>query len=246
MAVARSRRLEVKPPVEVLEKLLQVARVATLEEGFLVANPNALEPPEPGSIEDTFVRVLSDHGPAMLGTEFEELCVQAGVNPISFYIYRSGSPLVLQLTPGVYSLVGAAIPPGLVEELAAKSRVTKRLSEHGWDKEGRLWCAVGLSRAVITTGSIALIASVANLVQDEWTITLPDGTNPGTANCNGIFLSRLRKAFSYLGAEPGDFVLFEFDLSSRAMTMRIGGRELMDATERGEIAQATEDARALL
>jgi len=59
-----------------------------------------------------------------------------GINATSFYLYRSGSPVVSQLVPGVFSLVGATPPPGLVEELAAKSRSSPRLVEHGWDGQG--------------------------------------------------------------------------------------------------------------
>lgn len=230
-----------KPPVEVLERLLQASDLATIEDGFLVAIPGAVEPPETGSIEETFVQVLRDNGPALSGADFEELCVGAGINPISFYIYRAGSPVVSQLAPGVYSLVGATPSPGLVEEIVSKSRASKRLTEHGWDNEGRLWCAVSLRRAVITAGSIALPRFVADLIQGEWTIVLPDGTEAGTSICNGTFLTRLRKPLSYSGAEPGDLVMLKFDLHSHTMAMRIGGRELMDFTQTDCLDQLIED-----
>src|SRR5262249_41069250 len=119
-----------------------------------------------------------------------------GINATSFYLYRSGSPVVSQLVPGVFSLVGATPPPGLVEELAAKSRSSPRLVEHGWDGQGHLWCAVNLSRAVITNGVLPLPSFVANLVQGEWNIVLADRTEAGAADCKGTFLKGLRKAFS--------------------------------------------------
>jgi hypothetical protein len=109
-AVARSRRLEIPPPVRVLERLVLVSDLARTQGDFLVANANAVQPPEPGSTEDIFVSVLRQHGPALSGPVFEELCIQAGVNPITFYLYRSGSPIISQLAPGVYSLVGATVP----------------------------------------------------------------------------------------------------------------------------------------
>jgi len=240
-AVARSRRLEVKPPVEVLERLVQLAGLARIENGFLVADQGAVQPPEPGSIEEIFVQILRDNGDALTGREFEELCIAAGMNLTSFYLYRAGSPLVSQLVPGVFSLVGATPPPGLIEELATKSRSSPRLVEHGWDGQGRLWCAVSLSRAVITMGAIALPSFVANLVQGEWSILLPDKTEAGMVDCKGTFLKRLRKPLSYLGAEPGDLVLFEFDLQARVMVMRIGGPELIDLAESGNLDQMTDD-----
>jgi hypothetical protein len=187
------------------------------------------------------VQVLRDSGPAISGADLEELCVGAGMNPISFYIYRAGSPVVSQMAPGVYSLVGATPPFGLVEEIASKSRTSRRMVEHGWDNEGRLWCAVSLSRAVITAGSIALPRFVRDLVQGEWTITLPDGTEAGTTIYNGAFLTGLRKPLSYSGAEPGDLVLLEFDLHSHVMKMRVGGQELIDLAQSGALDDKTED-----
>jgi DNA-directed RNA polymerase subunit alpha len=239
-AVARSRRLEVQPPVKVLERLVVVSGLARSEGDCLIANSNAVQGPEPGSTEDTFVRVLRQHGPALSSQEFEERCIEAGINPITFYIYRSGSPVVTQLAPGVYSPVGALVPPGLINELASKSR-RSRLVEYGWDKEGHIWCAVSLSRPVITTGSLALPSFVANLVQGEWTIVLPDRSRPGQARAKDTFLSRTRKALAYLGAEPGDFVLFEFDRQSRVLRLRIGGRELIEAAQTGELDQLIDD-----
>jgi hypothetical protein len=53
---------------------------------------------------------------------------------------------------------------------------------------------------------------------------LPDGTEASLADCKDAFLKRLRKPLSYLGAETGDLVVFEFDLHSRAMKMRIGDK----------------------
>jgi hypothetical protein len=163
--------------------------------------------------------------------EFEELAYKAGINPISFFIVRSSSPVISQLAPGVFSLVGAAPTPGLIEELTARNRISRRLVQHGWDNSGRLWCVVNLSLAVLAAGSIALPVFVADLVQGDWVVSLPDGSNTGVANCKGTFLYPLRKSLSYLGAEPDDLVLFAFDLQSRALTIRIGGQELIDLAE---------------
>jgi hypothetical protein len=193
-----------------------------------------VQPPEPGSTEDIFVDVLRQHGPVLTGPEFEEHCIQAGVNPITFYLYRSGSPVVSQLAPGVYSLVGATVPPGLVEELASKSR-RSRLVKHGWDDKGRLWCVVSLNRAVITAGSIALPTFVKNLVQGEWTVALPDGSRPGEATAKDTFLSRLKKPLAHLGAEPGDVVLLQFEIQTRVLSMRVGGPELIESAESGDL-----------
>ena len=239
-AVARSRRLEIPPPLHVFERLVLISDLARTQGDFLVANANAVHPPEPGSTEDIFVSVLRQHGPALSGPVFEELCIKEGMNPITFYLYRSGSPIISQLAPGVYGLVGAMVPPGLIEELATKSRC-RRLVGHGWDDKGHLWCVVTLSRAVITSGSIALPTFVKSIVQGDWTVALPDGSRPAQATAKDAFLYPIRKPLAYLGAEPDDFLLLEFDIQTHVLSMRVGGHELIEAAESGDLDRLIED-----
>ena len=42
---------------------------------------------------------------------------------------------------------------------------------------GNIWFGLKLSRAVITTGSILLNSFVSDLVQGEWQVRLPDGSD---------------------------------------------------------------------
>jgi hypothetical protein len=97
---------------------------------------------------------------------------------------------------------GAGIGADAAEHASEQRQLWDR---HGC-KEGRLWCAVGLSRAVVTTGALVLPSFVANFVQGDWIVLLPDSTETGAADCKGTFLKRLRKPLSYLGAELGDLV----------------------------------------
>jgi hypothetical protein len=79
------------------------------------------------------------------------------------------------------------------------------------------------------------------MVQGEWTIILPDGTGAGVARCNNAFLSRLAKALSYLGAEPGDLVLLTFDRASRSVALQVGGVELVELAQSGELHHAADE-----
>jgi hypothetical protein len=100
---------------------------------------------------------------------------------------------------------------------------------------------VSLNRAVITAGSIALPTFVKSLVQGEWTIALPDGSRPGEAIAKDTFLYRIKKPLAYLGVEPDDFLLLEFDIQTRVLTLRVGGHELIEAAESGNLDQLIEE-----
>jgi hypothetical protein len=100
---------------------------------------------------------------------------------------------------------------------------------------------VSLDRAVITGGSIALPTFVKSLVQGEWTVALSDGSRPGQATAKDTFLYRIKKPLAYLGAEPGDLVLLQFDIQTRVLNLRVGGHELIEAAESGDLDQLIDD-----
>src|SRR6266849_5165252 len=138
-------------------------------------------------------------------------------------------PIVAALGKGVYCKVGAEVPPGTIEAILGRRRAAPRVSDHGWTPSGHLWFGLELSRIVITAGSIRLIPFVADFVQGEWTVRLPDGGEYGTVKCKDVFITSFRKAFSVLGVEPGDLVAFEFDTKSRQVTVKAGGPDLFES-----------------
>ncbi len=154
-------------------------------------------------------------------------------------------PIVAALGKGVYCKVGAEVPPGTIEAILGRRRAAPRVSDHGWTPSGHLWFGLELSRIVITAGSIRLIPFVADFVQGEWTVRLPDGGEYGTVKCKDVFITSFRKAFSVLGVEPGDLVAFEFDTKSRQVTVKAGGPDLFESIQAPQtmgIGEADEDA----
>jgi hypothetical protein len=117
-AVSRWRRLEVVPPEAVLGQFIERHHLGAICGTRVVASSKFSDAIEAGSTEDIMVSVLQAHGPVLGGQRFQELCVSAGMNPTTFNIYLSTSPVVTRLARGIYSYVGANIPPGLVEEVA--------------------------------------------------------------------------------------------------------------------------------
>jgi hypothetical protein len=66
--------------------------------------------------EQMILQVFKDHGPVMQRARYEELCLGAGMNPNSFWIYLNYSPIITRYASGVFGLRGADVPMGLVRK----------------------------------------------------------------------------------------------------------------------------------
>jgi hypothetical protein len=219
------------PPQYVLRAFVEQTGLGRMENSFVFANIGVGCAPTETSAEAIMLRVLDEYGPILDGEDFAERCIVAGVNAITFYIYRGASPVITPLGRNIYCKVGTEIPPGTIEELLAKRRPVKRLSDYGWTITGRLWVGTELSRMVITFGSIGLPTFVADLVQGEWNVRLPDGAEHGTVTCRDTFIYSFARPFTVLGAEPTDLAILEFDLKSRNVMVRVGGPDLLEAIQ---------------
>jgi Bacterial RNA polymerase, alpha chain C terminal domain/Sigma-70, region 4 len=242
-AVGKSRRLAMVPPLRILSGFIQRTRLGTVsDDGVITANPEMESAIPSDSVEGMMIAVLDQHGPLMDGEIFARRSVEAGVNPISFYIYRANSPLISALGKAVYCKVGAEVVPGMLEGIINDRRTSLRISEHGWTPSGRLWFGFELSLQTLTAGGIRLASFVADLVQGSWQVNLPDGTMCGEVNCKDNFIWSFRKAFGLMGAEVGDMAAFEFDLKARQVFVRIGGPGLFEQIENpGTLAEEEDD-----
>jgi hypothetical protein len=241
-AVGKSKRLVMVPPQRVLGAFVERSELGTVsDDGVATANSSVHDELAPDSVEGLMTSVLDRHGPVMDGETFARRCVEAGVNPISFYIYRANSPLISALGKGVYSKVGADVPPGVVGDIVSRRNLVTRVSEHGWTSTGRLWFGFELTLQTMTAGGIRIISFVADLVQGEWDVILPDGTACGSVTCKEVFIWSFRKAFSILGAEAGDLAAFEFDLQNRKVLVKIGGPSLFEQIENPDTISGDDD-----
>jgi Bacterial RNA polymerase, alpha chain C terminal domain len=231
-AVGKSPRLAIVPPQRILGAFIEKVGLGTVSsDGVIVANAGIQNAPTSDSVEGLMMSVLAQYGPVMDGETFARRSVDAGVNPISFYIYRANSPLISALGKGVYAKVGAEVAPGTVEDIVSRRSIAPRISEHGWTPAGRLWFGFELSLQTMTAGGIRIVSFVADLVQGEWNVYLPDDTGCGSVTCRESFIWSFRKAFALLGAEAGDLAAFEFDLQSRTVHVRVGGPGLFEQIE---------------
>ena len=68
----------------------------------------------------------------------------------------------------------------------------------------------------------------------EWQIRI-DGKPFGTLKARNNFVWSLAKALERLGAEPGDMCILDFNLGGRTVDVMVGGEDLVDAWESGDI-----------
>lgn len=237
-AVSKSRRLAMCPPQRILGAFVERCGLGRVEASIVLANSGSGTAPAEDSAEGLMLRVLDEHGPVMDGEVFAEKCIAAGMNATTFYLYRIISPVICALGKNVYCKVGSNVPPGTVEDIVGQRRAVARVSDHGWTSTGRLWCGIELTRQVITSGGIRLPAFVADLVQGNWQVVLPDESEYGTVMCRDLFIWSFRKPFAILGAEPTDLAAFEFSLKSRQVLVRVGGPGLFEAIQDADSAIA--------
>jgi hypothetical protein len=241
-AVSRSRRLPMVPPTRIVGTFVEKFGLGHVEDGIITANPDRRSPPTADSAEGKMLHVMDTYGPVMDGEEFADKCLEAGMNATTFYIYRAGSPVISALGRGVYCKVGCEVPPGIIEDIVARRRTLPLVTDHGWTLNGCLWFGTELKRLTIQAGAILLAPFVSDLVQGEWRVTLPDGTDCGDVTCRESFIWSFRRAFAVLGAEPGDLSTFEFDLKSRKVLVRVGGPGLFEAIQDPDGVSAAESA----
>ena len=230
-AVAKSRRLSMAPPQKILGAFAERFGLGAINDEIVEAIPAMVAIPNPESIEGKILAVFDEYGSVMDGEELAERCIGAGVNATSFYIYRLMSPVIANLGRGIYCKVGAEVAPGVIEDILSRRRSAPRSSDHGWMPNGNLWFGLELPRSVITTGGLRLAQFVADLVQGEWNVQLPDGTIYDRVTCRDLFIWSFRKAFAVLGAEPDDLLALEFDKKTRRVMVRTGGPDLFEAIQ---------------
>ncbi len=237
-AVSKSKRLTSAPPLSVLATFVEKSGLARIEGSRAVALSDFSVAIEPGGAEDTLIGVLKANGPAISVEKLQELCIAAGMNPVTVGIYISISPVVARLARGVYGLVGADVPPGLVEEVGKELTASRKAAEWGWSAKGTLWCAIHLTRLSLTSGAISIPKFVSEFAEGEWQPEIAGRSVDATVKCRDNFLWGLKRPLVNVGAEPGDVCVLEFERSTRKVRLTVGDEELIDLWERGDIDAA--------
>jgi hypothetical protein len=80
---------------------------------------------------------------------------------------------------------------------------------------------------------------VADYAEGEWQPEFAGREIEATVKCRENFMWGLQRALLNAGAEPGDVCVLEFERSVRRVRITVGGEELIDLWESGDIEAAT-------
>jgi hypothetical protein len=226
-AILRYHRVTFVPPQSVLASFAAEISGHGVNNG-MVKRRAGFVPIELGEVESAFVACFDDLGSPLRREDIEDYCIdKRSINPNSFYVYLSYSPIIQKVGTGIYGLVGAHIPVGTVEQFEAAKK-NEATSGHGWDKDGRLWFATRLSRMSIKMGMFYLPAFVLNLTAGEWAAKLSDGTTTGTLEVKEQGIAGLSAVLSLAGAEANDVLCVRFDFTAKVAEIEVGSDELFD------------------
>lgn len=184
-----------------------------------------------GPTERILVDVLRSSASGVLDrASFLEGCSRRGMNPNTFSVYSSYSPVVEHVGTDIWALRGVAVSPAAVEALRnanAERPRTRRAVDYGWTDSGNLWVA---SRLPPTESLVLPIPTAIRpyLADSRFTALAEDGSRAGTvaANADGAswgYGPYLRRR----GADVGDILRVEFDLPDAVARLSLETDEVL-------------------
>ncbi len=186
--------------------------------------------------ERAMAQTLRVHGPVMRRSDFEELCVKAGMNRSTFYVYLDNSPIIARYAPGVYGLRGASITPAEIQALIPERKPQKVIVDNGWTADAQIWIGAKLSRAALTSGVLGTPSGLKRFIQGQFALKADDGMIVGKLGSRGGSVWGLGPFFTQRGGEPGDYLTIVFDLTSHVAVVRIGDESILDRFRGGSDA----------
>jgi len=182
-------------------------------------------------VERGMVEVLTEHGPVMERTAFEELCIRGGMNRFSFNAIVMSSPVIAQYGRSVYGLPGLKIERKLIEDLVARKpgAAPKRvLRAFGETEDGKVFLAYRLSKAAISGGVITIPAAMKRQVKGKFTLRVDAGHKVGTLVAKKGCGWGLGPALRGSHAKQGDHMLLLVDSAKRQVNIRIGDKTIFE------------------
>jgi hypothetical protein len=161
-------------------------------------------------------------------------CIRRSMNVNTFSIYLSYSPVVVHLGKDVWSLRGVRVDPAAVEavrEANALREKEKRVLDHGWTPEGQLWLAAWIPAA---HDAAHLVISLPGPIRHYLTGRQFDARDEDNVSHGSIRVNEEGASYGFprflrqRGADEGDILIAEFDLTKSMALLRLGDDELLE------------------
>jgi hypothetical protein len=229
------------PPRSVLRAYYEAHPEFILEKGDLMKAAEPLDYRVELSINDAILVDVLRSSPACVldRASFAAECIRRSMNGNTFSMYLTYSPVVRHLGLDVWSLRGVSVDPAAVEAVRKANALRpreKRVLDYGWTPDGQLWLAARLPASQQTANLLVGVPGpIRNYLsgrqfeaRDEdrvvhGSIRVNDG---GTSYGFGRFLRQR-------GADEGDILIAEFDLTKNMALLRLGDDELLEELSPG-------------
>ena len=223
----RFMQIDLVPPIDVMTAFY------TAHPEFVVRDDGSVESSMPldyrdtlGDVEQVFVGVLRAAPTGLMDrSELDQAVTGRGVNPSTFSVFTSYSPILDHPAVNVWCLRGHPVDPAKLEALlavvATRSRQRRTLA-YGWDEEGGLRLTVVIGN--VSSPVIGIPSSIVRYVAGrQFSARTQEGTSAGVVAVDeggaswgyGPFLRRR-------GAEMGDALTLCFDLVTERVTLILG------------------------
>jgi hypothetical protein len=220
--VSDPRGMGFAPPKPVVLAFCKSALGCVIEEEEFVRALAADHPTDVLSESELIIfGVLEERGPLLHRVEFERLCVERDMNPITFSMYLARSPIVARYAPSIYGLIGAVFSPSELEQLSTR-RDTERFSDHGWTRKAQPWVALEVTSSVLTTGITHIPAGINEIVIGRYVLKTEGGDEVGRLVVSERAAGGLTSLFRRCGSEIGDVLVLTFDINEHEVIARIG------------------------
>lgn len=190
---------------------------------------------ELGETDRTMVDVLRSSPAGVLDRKsFAEGCLVRGMNENTFSVYSTYSCILEHVGIDIWKLRGVKVDPAAIEAVRIANHLKpreKRVLEHGWADDGKLWIAARIPRLGKNSMVIGCPGAIQRyLIGQEFDCR----TKEGNYHCGTVSINEKGSSYGYgvfirrSGLDENDILLAEFDLSTNTVLLSAGNDEILN------------------
>ena len=224
-----------------------------LHSGFTVVNGEIdtvmdLDPEETYSeSEAIFISCFADPDDILNFEELKKKSLRGGMNPVTFYLYSKGTPVLESDGNGNFALRGNPKDPFKLDISSAGFKIDTVSDELLNLKSGRIsdqhfWFSFVLDETLCETGAFVPPEHILKYLQQGFPITDSDGGLFGRIRVLPKGVSGFSGVFEDKGAEPGDQIIIVCDTAAERLVIEVGSNDKIEQTKEPKQKTASDDA----
>ncbi len=224
----------VVPPLHVMKEFFERHSNFKVEGDFVYPSVPLDYRKELGETDRILVEVLRSSPVGVMDrTSFANGCLARGMNENTFSIYSSYSCILEHVGIGIWKLRGVAVDPAAVEAVRISNQLKpreKRVLEHGWASDGKLWIAARVPRLSKQSMVIGCPDAIQRYLVGQ---KFQCRTKEGNQECGTVAVDEKGTSYGYgpfirrYGVDENDILLAEFDLATNTVNLSVAADELL-------------------